>query len=69
MTKQETIAKVNEKYQEQIDDMNMVLEPLMAQRLSLEAEWKNKLMQVEEYFNAIEKIEAMQQIIDNPPEI
>jgi hypothetical protein len=69
MTKEETIQKVIEKYDRMIDILNNKINPLIDERDQIKNVKETKLKLIDDYFEAVEKIEAMKELIKNPPEI
>lgn len=69
MTKKETIQKVIEKYDRMIDILNNKINPLIDERDQIKNVKETKLKLIDDYFEAVEKIEAMKELIKNPPEI
>ena len=52
-----------------IDILNNKINPLIDERDQIKNVKETKLKLIDDYFEAVEKIEAMKELIKNPPEI
>ncbi len=69
MDKEQTLQALEDKYLPLIQDATLRMSKIDFEKIGLENDYQEKIKQVTDYFEAVENIERMQSLLDNPPVI
>jgi molybdopterin converting factor small subunit len=69
MNRQETLQALEDKYMPMLQEVTARLMVIDIEKMGIENEYKEKTEKINDYFDAVDNIERMQNLLDNPPEV